>query len=604
MRPLPRRAVLGLSLGVLAGLTLAPARLFADEVQVSATLGADQVEVGQGVYLQIEVATERDIRIADPEFPGLKDVEVMLESSSSGMSVQFINGKRSAQRTKTFMYVLVPTAPGDIEIPVEVEVGSEKFSPASKPKLTVTGSAIAAAPAEQPEVGALPPSAEREVYVWPVVDAAEVYVGEQLVYELQIWSRSVGRLELDNLPAFKDAWTTDLQIARPKQRKQLDGVPYQVFTQMRRAVFPHKAGTMTIEGATVRATPSLGFFGGGGGPPRTYVGRTLAIPVKPLPAEGQPIGFAASNVGRFALAAEVDRTQLRQGEAVRLSVTIEGSGNLELVELRGWPKIDGVRSYEPKAEAAELDTRGPRLRGTRVWTMLLIIDRAGELEIPSIELPYFDPEDGKYQVALTKPIKLTVEPNPDALTMSSEAEQPADPSDGRDAELLAGPLAGDVLERVEPREPWLTPRRWRFGILAAPALLGTVWLARKLYARLGPSEQARREASEQDRRRRLLGSARASVEQGEGFHARLAELLQGIALARAGEQGIGLARAPLMALLRQRGVPSDEVERLQALLDECDAARFGAGSGDPESRRAQLERAQALIDSKTWKVRG
>jgi hypothetical protein len=60
----------------------------------------------------------------------------------------------------------------------------------------------------------------------------------------------------------------------------------------------------------------------------------------------------------------------------------------------------------------------------------------------------------------------------------------------------------------------------------------------------------------------------------------------------------GLRSDELGALLGARGMPADDVTRLQDVLAACDEARFSPG-GEPAGRPAQdamLERAAALID--------
>jgi hypothetical protein len=91
------------------------------------------------------------------------------------------------------------------------------------------------------------------------------------------------------------------------------------------------------------------------------------------------------------------------------------------------------------------------------------------------------------------------------------------------------------------------------------------------------------------------------VSDGEGFHAALSELLQGLAVARAGEDARGLPRDRLTALLVSRGVPESDVEVLGSLLDDCDAVRFGGGTGDRAERQRQLDQALALIDRPDWR---
>ncbi|MCA9700217.1 MAG: BatD family protein, partial [Myxococcales bacterium] len=347
-----------------------------------------------------------------------------------------------------------------------------------------------------------------------------------------------------------------------------------------------------------------------GRPAQSYAGRNLAVEVKPLPAEGQPPDFPANNVGSFTLEAAVDRETLRQGEAVRLTVTIAGIGNVALVSLgkafeRG-PTVPGARTYEPKPEAPVLETGGPRLKGSRSYTMLVVAEQSGTLHIPAFELHYFDPEAAAYQVAKTEPITLQVEANPNLPAAATDGAKGVAQADAAgeskgDQELLAAPLAGSTLDRVTPRERWLSSGRWWAGTLTAPVLLGLGWLGSRLADRLGPTEAARARAQRLTDRRRLLAEAEAAVSGGEGFHIKLADALQAAAVGRAGSEGVGLTRNRLMDLLAGQGVATGELETLQELLDACDAARFGAGAGDVEARRSQLDRARSLLAGKGWR---
>lgn len=592
---LDRRRMLALSLASLT--LLVPASARAAEVEITAFFHEESVEVGEGTYLEVEVAVTGGERIGQPSFTGSESLTIQTGMTSSGVSVQFGMGSRSSQATKTYTYVVSSSSPGEYELGIEVEVDGKKYSPASKPKLIVGGSAPANEPVT-PELGAAPTS-DDEIIVWPVVDAAEVWVGQQVVYELQVWSRVMARMEMTKLPTFKDFWTEELEVTRQQRRSAINRVPYDVFTYMRRAVFPQKAGTLTIDAATVRAGGNVGFFGPGK-PPREHRGRAFAITVKPLPAAGQPANFSANNVGRYKLSSTVDRTKVVQGEALKLTATIEGTGNIALVSLAEWPQPQGMKAYEAKPDTPKLVTTGKQLTGSHSWSMLLVAEQAGTLTIPAMTLDYFDPGAGEYRKSTTKPITIEVEANPDAAPASETSESKA-VAKSEASEPFAAPRAGDALARVEPRERWLTPERWWRGILAAPVLLGLGALANLAKQRLGPDEQTRARSAERRLRGRLLEDARALVDGGEGFHAKLAEALQRIAVERAGPAGVGLTRERLMELLRERGLPSDELERMRTLLDACDAARFGAGVGDAASRRAQLDEAARILDAKAWR---
>lgn len=576
----------------------------AAEVGVSATLSSTQVEVGESVYLQVEVETDGG-EIGQPRLENLDDVDVESRGTSSGMSVSIGGGRRVSRSTKTFTYVLSPRKAGEFVIDVAVEVDGKLERPATKPKLIASGEPLKPA-LEVGKAGDVPDDPTQEVIVWPVVDKASVYVGEQIVYELQIWERANANLSVTESPTFKDFWSENLLPEDHARRRRpsgrfISGINYRVHQTMLRALFPQKAGTLTIGGPTIQTQPMVGLFGSGG-PPKRFVGRSLAIEVKPLPAAGQPPGFRANNVGSFTISAEVDRSGLRQGEAVRLSVRIAGVGNIALVELPELPELPGLRTYEPKPQTPQFVAGNQaRLEGSRVYSVLMVAEEAGELTIPAIELPYFDPATGGYAVAKSKPVVLTVEADPDAAPAPvAERAKPAAEADDEAAELLAPPIAGGSLERTTPREPWLTHERWWAASLTPPALLGFALLGRKLLDRFGPDDQRRERNRELSRRKTLLAEAGAAVESGDGFYPKLAAVLQAAAVGRTGGEGVGLTRDRLMRLLEERGVVRAELDELRELLDACDAARFGAGSGDVDQRRAHLDRGRRLLDKRDW----
>lgn len=610
----PRRAFLcgGLALGASALVGLSAREARAAGTRITARLGQDQVEVGEVVYLEVSVQSDGR-EVGRPSFPGSDGLEIEFQGNNMSASVSFGTGQRTRRTsTKTYTYIVAATEPGEHAIEVEVEVDGETHRPAAAPKLIATGTGAAAAvvtdaaedrPGEE--------LAGAEVIPWPVIDKSQVYVGEQVVYQFLVFERTQGNLSISTAPTFKDFWAEDLEPthanARALPREAIHGVAYRVHETMRRALFPQKAGTLVIGGPKVALQPSVSLlFGGqrGSQMPKRFTGRTLGVEVLPLPAKGQPANFPANNVGKFQIATQVDRTTLQQGEAVKVTVTIAGTGNIALLELGEWPTIEGGRTYEPKPETPQIDTKGDALKGSRSYTMLLVAERAGTLTVPAFELPYFDPQAERYVVARSEPITLEVEANPDAAPVA--ASKPAGSGKGDDdSDLLAEPLATDTLERVSPRARWLTPSRWWKGTIAGPALLGLGWLVIAARRRFGPDDDARRRSDELARRRGLMAEASAAVAGGDpaNFYPKLGQLLQAAAVDRAGPDGVGLARGRLMHHLAAQGVDPDEIDELRTLLDACDAARFGAGTGDEASRREHFDRARALLAKKTWRPR-
>ena len=153
----------------------------------------------------------------------------------------------------------------------------------------------------------------------------------------------------------------------------------------------------------------------------------------------------------------------------------------------------------------------------------------------------------------------------------------------------------DTLPRHTPRERWLTPTRWAYGMVAVPIIAAVGLGGAALWRRFGPDEQMQARARRRQRHRGLIDDAEAAVESGEGFHGALAKLLHELAVDRAGNAGVGLPRPELLRLLKQQGVPSEDVERVRDLLDRCDAARFGAQGGSREDRQSLFDEVLDLM---------
>lgn len=594
----------GVIAGLLAGL---PILLIGDvaraaPVEVEAALSHPKTEVGRGVYLRVEVTAEGDAQLGDPELPELPGLEISEQGTNFQSSMSFGTGQRMVRKiTRVHEYLVIPIRPGEYTLSVSVSAGGKKIKPPRVPVLEVTGEAASDAAAQDAEAGARPTEPAQEVFLWPTVDKDRVYVGEPLLYHFEIWERANADVQLRTMPSFDDFWVEELE-AGSRRRDLVGGVPYRVHPLLERVLFPQKAGKLTIGGGEVVVTPhgGLGLLRPRRREPPYQVGGTpISIEVLPLPAKDQPAGFSANNVGHFAIQAAVDRTEVAQGEAFTLTVTIEGTGNVRFADPGEWPALEGMRRYDPKQEF-QLTVSGGEIGGTRSYEFLIVAEEAGTLEIPVHELAYFDPEDERYAVARTEPIRIEVAASPDAVVPDRDGlEEIVD--DGQEAELLGDVFAADTLPRTEVEPGWLTPMRWTTGVLAVPATLGAGLLGRAGLRRLRGDEATQRRAAQAAERRASIERARDAVASGDGFAPAVAALLQGIAVGRAGSGGVGLPRERLLALLAERGVPSVELEKLRKLLDTCDAARFGAGALDESARRELLHEAKALADAPAWK---
>lgn len=545
----------------------------AGEVVAEATLSATSTRVGEPVQLTLSLEV-RGARAPD-DLPWPKaligDFEVSAVQTVGGWSGDLFAGPAGRVATRKVSALITPKVPGKFELGFAVEVDGETVE-SNVPVLEVV-----AADEELPATpgGREPTEAPGPVFLWATVDKEKAYVGEQITYALDVYERrSFLGIHLRKPPSFTDFFTEELPEGEPVI-KRVGAADYRVRPGLRRALFPQRAGTLEIGAAELSV----------GGRQR-LLSPALTVEVLPLPGEGRPAGFSPNNVGRFTIAASVDRTTLAANEPVTLQVTIAGEGNVKFVDPGPWPEIAGVRRYEPKIETAL--RKGTLLGGERRYEFLLIPERGGELTIPAHELAFFDPAAARYEVVRTEAIVLTVAGDEGPEPTPAPAPEP-------EGERLMPLVVGDTLPRHAPRDRWLTPTRWLYGMLAVPALAAVGFGGSALWRRFGADEQSRARARRRQRHRELIDAAERAIESGQGFHGTLGKLLQELAVERAGAEGVGLPRPELLRLLGQQGVPPADVERLRDLLDRCDAARFGARTDTRDDRQTLLEEVLDLV---------
>ncbi len=580
MRRLGRRRF-SLSLAA-AACALGPARR-ARAADLDARIAVDrtQMRVGESVAVQLQVARRGRGRLPSPALPDAileKFVVVSELPEATGSQVSFGHGGVSSLITRTSSLVLAPREAGTFTLSFSVEDPDTREKVRSNDVvLTVLaeGEEVATNPTEGPT------EPRGDVFLWATTDKTRAYVGEQITYTLDVYERRrFLDVHLRTPPSFQDFFSEELPEGEVRYA-DVGGYRYRVQPGIKRALFAQRAGTATIGSAEI----AIGLR-------RRDASTPIEIEVLPLPAEGQPPGFSPNNVGSYRIAAAVDRTEVEPGEPFTLTVEIEGQGNINVIDPGAWPDIVGARRYDPKVEVHR--HAGPVVGGRRTYAFLVIAERAGIVTVPSHRFSFFDPTTERYQTVETEPIEVRVGGRDLALEAATDGDRAGQGDDEDEGEALAEIIAVSTVPRHEPQEPWLTPARWTYGMLAVPTLAAAGLLGGALWRRLGPDEAMRARARTKMRRRLRVEAAQAAVASGEGFHAAVSSLLHELAVERAGPEGVGLPRPELMALLSARGVASGDLRKLESLLDRCDAARFGAQRETAEARTALLEEALEL----------
>jgi BatD DUF11 like domain len=602
----------------LALLFLCAAAASAQELSVTAAVEKDQVYVGAPFTLQIQI--DGSDQAERPDLSGLTDFQVQDGGGgqNNSQSISIVNGKisRVVRRGYTFNYRLTAKRAGELTIPaVSVTAGGET-------RRTQPIRVRALPPTESDDFRLRLDLSEQRCYVGqPVILTVTWYIGrnvEEFDFNIPVLEDKrfdvAGFKDEDIDPSQQDNYVriplgNDVVIGR-KGHATVDGREF-LTVKFERVLIPKQAGAVNIPQATVSMRAVQGFQRRRGSAfddffSDSFFGRravyedfvvpsnTPALEVAELPAEGRPAGFSGL-VGSFEVEAGATPTDVSVGDPITLTVRVKGPRYLQNVSL---PPIE-------KQPALARDFRIPDERATgviqgnaKVFTQTLRATHSGVSEIPPIEVPYFDPKTGRYEIARSEPIPLKVEGNrivtaqdaegrdaPAVTQTELEARQEGIAYNYEGAEVLvnqAGSLSG-----------WLGSPLGLILLIVPPlgygGLLAFVVVARRRGA--DPTGRRARRAH-RDFARRLQALDSGPHRDADAFHSQLLDALRGYLGARLDLPPGALTFTDVAPVLQQRGISAATVEELGRLFEQCEAGRYAGGIQAADAPASMVERAR------------
>lgn len=395
---------------------------FAEEVQFRAQAPA-QVIVGRPFQLTYTV-NQRAKDLRAPEFTGFDYIAGPYTSQSS--STSFVNGRRTSSFTLTYTYTLMAQKEGTFSItPATITVNGERYAsngvkitvlPEDQPQSSANGQQSTGNGQQQAANGQRPTANGQEsgnIFVRTLVSKTKVYEQEAILLSYKVYVAGVDLKQFTNNTSLPD-FTSFLQQKIDLNDVQLElenynGRNYQTATIYSTLLYPQKSGDITIDPASFEAVllvPNQArsrsifddFFNSYTTATRTLRAPGTTIHVTPLPA-GKPASYAGG-VGKFTMDAKLSSTDVKANEAVTLTLTIRGAGNMKLLKMPAvdWP--EGFEQYDPKV-TNNFKTSTGGMSGTRTVEYLAIPRAAGDYTLPAVKFGYFDTEKGRYEVLTT-----------------------------------------------------------------------------------------------------------------------------------------------------------------------------------------------------------
>lgn len=585
----------GAAIALLALVSLGPLQQQQEPVRVWATVTPSYIEVGETATLELHLETrgEKPDLISMPDIP--HGLEVLRTSEYTQLRFSLPGGRRQLYRREI---VLRAVDPGAFNIPPIVAVVDGARYKTQQITLTVGHAGAARSPGSGPTVppavsgtgpgpafsgGLVARGPRDEVVLHLRIDPDTAYVGQQITLFSQAWVSEDAQIRLRRAPEYHPPnapgfWTHDLPNLTRSGKRILGDRSYRV-QEFQRAYFPLAPGEYTLPPARLTYEVRRSFLYSSDD--QDLATDSLRLVVLPFPEEGRPEGFDGA-VGRFEITARLEPASVPAGEAAALVVEIEGKGNIRALPPPRIPALPGVELHPPAEDATIRETHDG-ISGVKKFTWILVPREAGQLRIPPVEYPHFDPVARRYETATAQPLTLEVR--------SGSAD---DRSDAPTPSTLRG-------LRVDPAPPpalrWVRSPLFAV-VLTAPLLALIPLVLRKGRRRLrtAPAKPAP-QVSPKKRREILQALRRDAAHSDRDLFRALDDLVREEVGAIIGAPGP--ARGSVGALaeaLLETGIPTATVNSVAQILNRIEAARFQPLPPGPEARLELIDETERVLD--------
>jgi hypothetical protein len=408
--------------------------------EIKATVDRPVLYFGESLTLTI---TSDQNTNSQPDFT-LLDAVFHVGQTGKSSSTQIINGQVSTQTT--WQVLLVPKSMGSHIIP-PIEVDGERTDPI---RVTVN----------KPDPNA---QAKGDIFIEVETNKDSAFVQEEIILTVRL----LYAINLKN-GALSEPGAEGVIVQQINKganyTTQRDNKTYQVL-ERKYAIFAENSGPLTLnplvfEGeVTDNSRRSYGMFQRGR--PIRQVSEMLELDIKQIPQEF--IGQDWMPAKQVSLQQSWSQDKPYQvGEPITRTITLMANGlsETQLPDL-SIPNLSGAKVYQDKTDTMTR-TDGEQLIASKIIKYAVIPTSAGTLEIPALELQWYDTASGQAQTAVIPASSLDIEP---ATAVTNEAPQAFDFQPNQTPVTAIEPT--ESLPQPGEHTPW-----WQYGTY----LFAALWL--------------------------------------------------------------------------------------------------------------------------------
>lgn len=590
--------------------------------QVSFSTIADELSIRLDDVVQVQFIAENATQIEDFQPPAFKDFRVMHGPiETSGMSM--VNNE--VTQYKAFTYILQPLKKGRLSIPGASALINGKKMQSNKLVIEVGDAAQKQANPYpmNPGISQFQQSVEEEyllsanenasdkikgnLLVKLELDKKTAFVGEPIVASYKLYTRLRSESRVSKRPSMNGFSVYDMvepDGAGPTI-ETLNGKSYQVHIIRKTQLFPLQEGEFTLEpvelenvvrflrsdnqaGAGSNRSPLQKLFddlmtdqqGNWEEHRVTLSSEPERIVIRALP-DNAPSSFNGA-VGNFSVIGKMTDTRVVAGDNALLEFTIEGQGNLPLINAPQLILPDGFAQFDPQV-TEEINKMVAPMEGYKKFQFAISPDSPGTYLLPPVKFSFFDPKNRQYKTVETDSLRLEVTPSVNRNVRNPPAAAPVANADNNNMLF------------------WVT------GILGVFVLAGMVWLLSKKQ-RDRMTVEKKSGSVQPVATENIPNELPAKPAPAYGFEPARAALLKNdaagfyrsldIALWEVIDQKLDLPgssqqKPRAVILLAERGLDPIKTEQLRKCWQQCDWALYAPGA-DLQTDPALLKEAEAI----------
>ncbi len=591
-----------------------------------------QVMVGERFQVVFEANAEGK-NFQAPSFEGFTVVGGPFTSSSSSFSM--VNGSMSHTVRCTYTFALQAYQEGTFHVGSATltvkgkKISSEPFDikviPDDGSHAAPSGGGSSSGQGQSQQNTNDPKVSGQDLFIRVIPSKKSVYVGEQVVLTYKIYTKvPVSSLSVERMPSYAGFWTKDITDNNGGSLRQtseyINGIEYTAAEIQKIVVVPQRSGTLPIDPMIIECIaqirtesnrqrsmdPFEAFFNDPffnrniANVRKELTSQTLNLEVKSLPENGKPASFAGA-VGNFNFKSEIDKTELNTNEAFTLTLTVSGTGNVELLQMPTPVFPPDFEVYDPKI-TMNVNNNANGLSGTKKAEYLVIPRRAGSFTVPAVEFSYFDPSKGTYQTLSSQPYEIKVEKGKGGDESSSggiyASNQEGIKYLGSDIRHI---MTGNA--HLKPMHTVFFGSAAYFVVLLVLLVLFVILLfVLKKREQLSQDTAANRNRkADKVARGRLKSAAQfLKAKDQDKFYVEMSQALWGYIADKLGIERSKLSMDTVNETMKAKNVPDELTQQFIDTLNSCEFARFAPGSA--EKKMDDLYQRGIDVISKAEKV--